>query len=45
MQNFMAADLAQTTLATLAFGLFLLPAGYLLGLASNAFSLRDGSAA
>jgi hypothetical protein len=45
MQNFMAADLAQTTLATFAFALFLLPTGYLLGLASNTFCLRHRSAA
>jgi hypothetical protein len=45
MQNFMVADLAQTTLATFAFALFLLPSGYLLGLASNAFGMRSRSAA
>lgn len=45
MQNFMVADLVQTTLATLAFALFLLPTGYLLGLASNMFGMRDRSAA
>lgn len=45
MQNFTAADLAQTTLASLAFGLFLLPTGYLLGLASNLFGMRGRSGA
>jgi hypothetical protein len=45
LQNFMAADLAQTTLATLAFAPFLLPTGYLLGLASNAFGMRVRSVA
>src|SRR6266487_771020 len=45
MQNFTAADLVQTTLATLAFALFLLPPGYLLGMASNAFGMRGRSAA
>jgi hypothetical protein len=44
MQNFTAADLVQTTLATLAFALFLLPPGYLLGLASNIFGMRRRSA-
>ncbi|MGA3126750.1 MAG: hypothetical protein ABSD13_08520 [Candidatus Korobacteraceae bacterium] len=45
MQNFMVADLVQTTLATFAFAVFLLPPGYLLGLASNAFGFRRASAA
>src|ERR1039458_9525255 len=45
MQNFMVADLVQTTLATFALALFLLPPGYLLGLASNAFGMRSASAA
>jgi hypothetical protein len=45
MQNFTVADLVQTTLATLAFALFLLPPGYLLGLASNAFGMRRRCAA
>ena len=45
MQNFTAADLVQTTFATLAFALFLLPTGYLLSLASNAFDVRDRSGA
>lgn len=45
MHNFTVADLAQTTLATFAFALFLLPPGYLLGLASNAFGFRRSSAA
>jgi hypothetical protein len=44
MQNFTVSDLVQTTLATLAFTLFLLPSGYLLGLASNAFGMRSRSA-
>ena len=44
MQNFTVADLVQTTLATLAFALFLLPPGYLLGLASNLFGMRRRSA-
>jgi hypothetical protein len=44
MQNFTAIDLVQTTLATLAFVLFLLPPGYLLGLASDAFGMRSRSA-
>ena len=44
MQNFTVADLVQTTFATLAFALFLLPPGYLLGLASNAFGMRRRSA-
>lgn len=44
MHNFTVSDLAQTTLATLAFALFLLPPGYLLGLASNAFGMRRRSA-
>jgi len=45
MNNFTVADLVQTTLATLAFALFLLPPGYLLGLASNVFGMRSRSAA
>jgi len=45
MLNSTVADLAQTTLATFAFALFLLPSGYLLGLASNAFGMRSRSAA
>jgi hypothetical protein len=45
MQNFTVADLLQTTLATFAFALFLLPPGYLLGLASNLFGFRSRSAA
>jgi hypothetical protein len=45
MQNFTVADLVQTTFATLAFALFLLPPGYLLGLASNLFGMRSRSAA
>jgi len=45
MQNFTIADLVQTKLATLALALFLLPPGYLLGLASNAFGMRSRSAA
>jgi hypothetical protein len=45
MQNFTVADLVQTTFATLAFALFLLPPGYLLGLASNALGMRSRSAA
>jgi hypothetical protein len=45
VQNFTVVDLVQTTLATLAFALFLLPSGYLLGLASNAFGMRSRSAA
>src|SRR6266498_2083656 len=45
MQNFTAADLVQTTLATLAFAIFLLPPGYLLGLAGNLFGMRSRSAA
>lgn len=45
MQNFMVADLVQTALATLAFALFLLPPGYLLGLASNVLNMRSRSAA
>jgi hypothetical protein len=45
MHNFMVADLLQTTLATLAFTLFLIPPGHLLGLASNAFGFRSRSAA
>lgn len=44
MQNFTVADLVQTTLATFAFALFLLPTGYLLGLASNLFGMRTRSA-
>lgn len=44
MQNFTVADLVQTTLATLAFALFFLPPGYLLGLASNLFGMRRRSA-
>ncbi len=43
MQNYTVADLAQTTFATLAFALFLLPTGYLLGLASDAFGIRSRS--
>lgn len=45
MQNFTVADLVQTTLATFAFALFLLPPGYLLGMASNAFCMRRRSGA
>jgi len=45
MQNFMVADLVQTTLATFAFALFLLPPGYLMGLASNVLGMRSRSAA
>ena len=45
MQNFTVADLVQTTLASFAFALFLLPSGYLLVLASNAFCFRSRSAA
>ena len=45
MQNFTVSDLVQTTLATFAFALFLLPAGYLLGMASNIFGMRSRSAA
>ncbi|MGA3126749.1 MAG: hypothetical protein ABSD13_08515 [Candidatus Korobacteraceae bacterium] len=45
MLNLTVADLAQTTLATFAFALFLLPPGYLLGLAGNAFGMRSRSAA
>jgi hypothetical protein len=45
MQNFTVADLMQTTFATFAFALFLLPSGYLLGLASNVFGIRSRSAA
>lgn len=45
MQNFTVADLVQTTFATIAFALFLLPPGYLLGWASNAFGMRGRSAA
>jgi hypothetical protein len=45
MHTFTVADLLQTTLATFAFALFLLPPGYLLGLASNAFGMRSHSAA
>jgi len=45
MLNFTVADLAQTTLATFAFALFLLPSGYLLALASNLFGMRTRSAA
>jgi hypothetical protein len=44
MQNFTAADLIQTAFATLAFALFLVPPGYLLGLASNFFGMRSRSA-
>jgi hypothetical protein len=44
MQNFTVADLVQTTFATFAFALFLLPSGYLLGLTSNAFGMRTRSA-
>ena len=40
MQNFTVADLVQTTLAAFAFALFLLPPGYLLGLASDGFGFR-----
>jgi len=45
MQNFTVADLVQTTVATFAFALFLLPSGYLLGMASNAFCMRGRSGA
>jgi hypothetical protein len=45
MNNFTVADLVQTTLATIAYALFFLPSGYLLGLASNAFGIRGRSAA
>ena len=45
MQNFTAGDLVQTTFATLAFAIFLLPPGYLLGLASNLFGMRTRSGA
>jgi hypothetical protein len=45
VQNFTVADLVQTTLAALAFALFLLPSGYLLGMASDAFGMRSRSAA
>lgn len=45
MQNFTVADLVQTTFATLAFAVFLLPPGYLLGLAGNLFGMRSRSAA
>jgi hypothetical protein len=44
MQNFTVADLVQTTLATFVFALFLLPSGYLFGLASNIFGMRNRSA-
>ena len=44
MLNFTVADLIQTTYATLAFALFLLPTGYLLGLASNMLGMRGRSA-
>ncbi len=43
MQNFTVADLLQTTLATLAFALFLLPTGYLLCIAGNLFGVRRSS--
>ena len=45
MLNFTVADLAQTALAAFAFALFLLPAGYLLGAASDCFGFRRCSAA
>jgi hypothetical protein len=45
MQNFTAADLVQTSLAILAFALFLLAPGYLIGFASNIFGMRHRSAA
>jgi hypothetical protein len=45
MQNFTVVDMVQTTLAAFAFALFLLPPGYLLGLASNVFQMRTRSAA
>lgn len=45
MQNFTFVDMAQTTLATFAFALFLLPSGYLLCFVSNAFGMRSRSAA
>jgi len=45
MQNFMVADLVQTTFAIIVFALFFLPSGYLLGLASNVFGFRTHSAA
>ena len=45
MHNFTVDDLVQTTLATFAFGLFLLPPGYLLVTVSNAFNIRSRSAA
>lgn len=45
MHNFTVADLVQTTLATFAFALFLLPSGYLLGVGSNAFGFRSRSSA
>ncbi len=43
MQNYMVADLVQTTFATLAFALFLVPSGYLLSLGSNVFGFRGRS--
>jgi hypothetical protein len=45
MHSFTANDLAGTTLATLAFALFLLPPGYLLGWASNLLGFRQRGAA
>jgi hypothetical protein len=44
MHNFTVGDLLQTTVATFVFALFLLPPGYLLILASNAFVVRSRSA-
>jgi hypothetical protein len=45
MNNFTISDLAQTAVAAVAFALFLLPSGYLLTMAANAFGFRARSAA
>jgi hypothetical protein len=45
MANFTLVDIAQSTVATFAFALFLLPPGFLLGEASNVFGMRDRSSA
>jgi hypothetical protein len=44
MVNYTVADLLQTTAASLAFALFLLPTGYLVGAASDCFGFRQRSA-